>query len=172
MSIVRYRQWQAEPSISDGLRQMLDSLGRTAAAQGSQAWVPAVDIVEEPARFVLAVDLPGVDPAGIELLVEKNELVLRGLRASPVLDGQASLARGERRFGAFERRFVLPDSVDAEQVSAHGEHGVLSVVLPRKAQPGPRRISIGAAPVAATAVPADARLEGNGDVQADAPGQA
>lgn len=164
MSIVRYRQWQAEPSISDGLRQMLDSLGRAPAAQGSQAWVPAVDIIDEPARFVLQVDLPGVDPASIELMVERNELVLRGLRQGPALADAARLARGERRFGAFERRFVLPDTVDGEQVSAHGEHGVLSIVLPRKAEAGPRRISIGVMPGAGLPA-ADAGAGGDAHVQ-------
>ena len=130
MSIVRYRHIQAEPVISDGLRQMLDSLGRSSA---SAAWVPAVDIVEEASRFVIRADLPGVDPAAIDLLVERNELVLRGERQPPSLPEQGRLARGERGFGSFERRFVLPDSVDTNQVRAHGTHGVLEVWLPKKA---------------------------------------
>lgn len=141
MSIVRYRHIQAEPVISDGLRQMLDSLGRSSA---SAAWVPAVDIVEEASRFVIRADLPGVDPAAIDLLVERNELVLRGERQPPSLPEQGRLARGERGFGSFERRFVLPDSVDTNQVRAHGTHGVLEVWLPKKAEAGPRRINIGA----------------------------
>ena len=74
MSIVRYRQWQSEPVISDGLRQMIDSLGRVAPGQRSDVWVPAVDIVDEPTRLLLQADLPGIDPAAIELLVEGNEL--------------------------------------------------------------------------------------------------
>lgn len=87
MSIVRYRQFQTDPLSSDGLRQMLDSLGHSTA---SAARVPAVDIVEEPSRFLIRADLPGVDPAGIDLLIERNELVLRGsdsLRWSPVKGG-------------------------------------------------------------------------------------
>lgn len=160
MSIVRYRQFQAEPVIGDGLRQMLDSLGRSAA---SAAWVPAVDIVEEPSRFVIRADLPGVDPAGIDLLVERNELVLKGERQPSPVSGEGRLARSERGYGSFERRFVLPDTVDANKVSAHGFHGVLEVWLPKKAEAGPRRITIGAGvPLeGSVAAPlADARQEG------------
>ena len=151
MSIVRYRQFQTDPLSSDGLRQMLDSLGHSTA---SAAWVPAVDIVEEPSRFLIRADLPGVDPAGIDLLIERNELVLRGERQPPLVSGEGRLSRSERGFGNFERRFVLPDSVDASQVGAHGSHGVLEVWLPKKAEAGPRRISIGAGLPLESSVPA------------------
>lgn len=149
MSIVRYRQWQSEPVISDGLRQMIDSLGRVAPGQRSDVWVPAVDIVDEPARVLLQVDLPGIDPAAIELLVEGNELILRGQRDLPAAAEPASVLRRERRQGSFERRFVLPDTVDGEQVTAHGQHGVLQIVLPKKALAGPRRISVAQGPATA-----------------------
>ena len=155
MSIVRYRQIQAEPVISDGLRQMLDSLGRSAT---SAAWVPAVDIVEEPSRFVIRADLPGVDPAAIDLLVERHELVVKGGRQPPSVSEEGRLAHSERGFGSFERRFVLPDSVDAGKVSAHGFHGVLEVWLPKKAEAGPRRITIGAG------APLEGRVDGRQEV--------
>lgn len=108
-------------------------------------WSPAVDIREEAERFVILADVPGVDPTSIEVSMEKNVLSLSGKRGQSELVDGSRLARAERGQGSFERRFVLPENVDAEAITALGRHGVLELTIPKKAAAVPRRIEVGTA---------------------------
>jgi HSP20 family protein len=142
MSIVRYRQWPTQSDIRHLLAPLLDMPGDTAAAG---TWLPAVDIREHDAQFVLHADLPGVDPASIEVQMDKGVLSIKGERRAPEpLEGQR-LSRIERRHGAFERRFALPDSADAEGIVASSRDGVLEIRIPKRAEAAPRRIQVASA---------------------------
>ncbi|MFT3791340.1 MAG: Hsp20/alpha crystallin family protein [Rudaea sp.] len=105
-------------------------------------WTPRVDIREEDKRFVILADVPGVDPKDIEVNMEKGILTIRGERTSESKEESAKLTRVERSYGAFYRRFALPDSADADGITASGKHGVLEISIPKKAQAAPRRIEI------------------------------
>ena len=107
-------------------------------------WSPAVDIEEYTDRFVLRADVPGVDPSSVEVTLDKGVLTLSGSREQVVAaEGNAPEARRtERANGRFQRRFTLPDTVDADAVSASGKHGVLEVVIPKRPQVQPRRIAV------------------------------
>ena len=106
------------------------------------AWAPRVDIREEAERFVIRADVPGVDPAAIEVNMDRNVLSIRGERAAEPVDASGHGSRLERPHGPFHRRFVLPDSADAEHITASNRHGVLEIVIPKKAESAPRRIVI------------------------------
>lgn len=108
-------------------------------------WIPAVDIREEADRYVILADVPGVDPASIEVSMDKNVLSLRGKRGTEALVEGSRLTRAERGQGSFERRFALPENIDAEAITAVGRHGVLELTLPKKAAAAPRRIEVAAA---------------------------
>ena len=110
MSIVRYRQWPTQSEI----HQLLSPLLETVTNSTASAWLPAVDIREEANRFVVMADLPGVDPASIDVQMEKGVLTISGQRSTPELAEGQRLTRSERGQGSFNRRFVLPDSADAE----------------------------------------------------------
>lgn len=143
MFVTQFRPWYVQPTPA--ARQAFNRFAEAAAAnEAKPAWTPRVDVREEPARFVISADLPGVDPAAIDIQMEKNVLTLKGERKAETLPEGATLTRGERRHGAFDRRFVLPDSADADGIVANGRHGVLEIVIPKKAQSAPRRIAINA----------------------------
>lgn len=106
-------------------------------------WTPPVDIREEDSRFVIVADVPGVDPAAIEVTMENAVLTIKGERKLESEDrGENGYRRVERVHGTFYRRFGLPDTADAEQISANGKHGVLEVVIPKKSLVQPRRIEV------------------------------
>ena len=108
-------------------------------------WVPAVDIHEEQDRYVISADVPGVDPASIDVSMENGVLTISGERRSERSEERAGGARRvERLYGNFYRRFALPDSADAEAVEARSVNGVLEVVIPKKAQVQPKKIKVGA----------------------------
>jgi HSP20 family protein len=107
-------------------------------------WAPRVDIREEDQRFVILADIPGVDPAQIEVSMDKSVLTIKGERvAAAEQDGK--FTRVERARGVFHRRFSLPESADAEGITATGKLGVLEISIPKKALATPRRITINAA---------------------------
>ncbi len=139
MSIVRYRPWPTQPDIRHLLAPLLD-MPKGANAPG--VWVPAVDIREDDAQFVLQADLPGVDPAAIEVQMDKGVLSIKGLRNAPPAVEGGHFSRSERPHGAFERRFALPDSADADGIAASSHDGVLEIRIPKRAAAAPRRIQV------------------------------
>jgi HSP20 family protein len=129
----------AGPLMKD-FDQLFQELTGQAARQGRE-FAPATDIYETESGVTLQVDLPGHDPKSIEVKVEKGVLTLRSERkADPA--AKDSARRLERGFGVFTRSFKLPDTVDANNVDARYEHGVLTLTLPRKEEAKPRVIEV------------------------------
>lgn len=108
-------------------------------------WVPPADVYEHADRFVLAIDLPGVAQEEIEVTLEKGVLSVSGERKSQRVAEDVERSRIERVHGRFHRRFTLPDTADASNVSATARNGVLQVVIPKQAQSQPRRVVVSVA---------------------------
>lgn len=143
MNIIRYEPWGLMNRLHNELNQLFDSrLGDGESAVAATDWVPAVDIKEEKDRFVLRADIPGVDPKDIEITMEDGVLTIRGERKEEIKDEKDGYRRVERVRGSFFRRFVLPDTADAEGISARGNNGVLEIVIPKQAKVQPRRITV------------------------------
>lgn len=149
MSLMRYQQaWPAQARIHDDLKQVFDRfLNNTdnpdESAVVTSQWVPRVDIKEEANRFVILADLPGVDPQHVEVLMDKGILSIKGERNREVAEQSERFSRIERRYGSFHRRFALPDTADAEGITATGHNGVLEVIIPKRPESTPRRIQVG-----------------------------
>jgi HSP20 family protein len=105
-------------------------------------WAPPVDIREEKDRFIILADLPGVEPAKIEVNMEHGVLSIKGERPAENAEQRAGYKRVERPRGTFYRRFSLPDTADAERVSASTRNGVLQVVIPKQERLQPRKIEV------------------------------
>jgi HSP20 family protein len=150
MFLIRNHSGAGNPGTQEDIRQVFERFfgneerasGTAPAAAAAGQWAPRVDIREEDQRFVIFADIPGVDPAQIEVQMDKGVLSVKGERATATFDAEGKFSRVERKLGAFHRRFTLPDSADAEGISATGKHGVLEISIPKKAQSTPRRITI------------------------------
>jgi len=105
-------------------------------------WVPAVDIREEGQRYVIHADVPGVKPEDIEVHMEDGVLTIKGQRYSESKDEREGYKRVERVRGSFFRRFSLPDTADAEAISAKSKDGVLEIIIPKQAKVMPKRIKV------------------------------
>jgi HSP20 family protein len=114
-------------------------------SDSSVAWLPSVDVREEEARFVVQVDLPGVENKDIEITAEKGVLTIKGERRSEAKKTDAGYERVERVAGSFLRRFTLPDTAQADAITAKQTNGVLEVSIPKQAQVQPKRIEVQAA---------------------------
>jgi HSP20 family protein len=105
-------------------------------------WAPCVDIKEEPERFVLYADIPGVDPHDIEIAMENGVLTIKGERSSSKKEEREGYTRVERSKGSFYRRFALPDTADPDRVTAKGKHGVLEIMIPKREKAKSKKIKV------------------------------
>ncbi len=92
-------------------------------------------------EFVVAFDLPGVDPDAVELTVERNLLTVKAERR-PSNPGNAEMQVAERPLGVFSRQLFLGDTLDTGHIDASYEAGVLTLRIPVLEAAKPRRISI------------------------------
>lgn len=100
-----------------------------------------IDVVRSSERFELFIDLPGVDPATVDLTVDGRTLTVSATRDFSVAEDHEHVLAG-RRHGAFNRSFTLAEDLDTEGLSARSEHGVLIVTIPVVAAAQPRKIDI------------------------------
>ncbi|MBA3562692.1 MAG: Hsp20/alpha crystallin family protein [Gammaproteobacteria bacterium] len=143
MSLIRYEPWGVMNRLHRDLDRLLESRFGSDETQGAVTdWVPAVDIREEDEHFVLHADVPGVDPKDIEITMQDGVLTLRGTREEVKEEERQGYRRVERLSGQFFRRFNLPDTADAESITARSANGVLEVKIPKHAKVQPRRIAV------------------------------
>lgn len=105
------------------------------------SWSPTIDLCETPDEFVLLVDIPGVEPASIDLSVTGNVLSIRGEKA-PVDVPNGHNLTAERSSGAFHRQIILSTAVNFDAAQAEARNGVLRVRLPKQEAAKPRTIPI------------------------------
>jgi len=141
MAIVRYQPW----GLLNQLQRELERTHEGAASDGSIAtaeWAPAVDIKEETDKFVLHADIPGVAPEGIDVSMEDGVLTIKGEKKTEATTTQEGYKRVERSYGSFYRRFSLPDTANADEISAKSKNGVLEIVIPKREAVKPKKINV------------------------------
>ena len=144
MATMRYEPWAVVSRLQNEINRVFGNLNETGQTDSATAeWSPAVDVREYGDRFELLVDLPGVDPKAVEITLDAGVLSLSGERRDEKQAGEeAQQSRSERVLGRFYRRFILPDTVDTEQVKASGRNGVLQIVIAKQPKVQPRRITV------------------------------
>ena len=144
MTLVRYEPW----GMLNQLRRDMDHMfhtqaeGEESSTIATSAWVPAVDIKETDDAFEIHADVPGVDPKDIDVHMENGVLTIKGERESEKKEEKEGFKRVEREWGSFYRRFSLPDTADADKISAKSKHGVLEITIPKQEKVQARKISV------------------------------
>lgn len=146
MNIARFEPWTFVDLLHRDLDRMVAGRNSSNDEQNSVAdWAPAVDIIEEKGRFVLRADVPGVRPEDIDVSMDSGTLSVSGERHAIATDEGTGVQRIERATGRFLRRFTLPETADAETVSAKCANGILEVIIPKTPEIQARRIAVEAA---------------------------
>ncbi|MEU6079419.1 Hsp20/alpha crystallin family protein [Streptomyces sp. NPDC047108] len=101
-----------------------------------------MDAYREGDTFVIAVDLPGVTADAIEIDVERNTLSIKAERRPLAHADDVQVTVSERPLGVFSRQVMLGDSLDAENVQAHYDAGVLTLRIPIAERAKPRKIAV------------------------------
>jgi HSP20 family protein len=148
MSLVRWnptRELAAWPSdlftMQRDINRMFDNFFRGDAATLA-AWTPAVDIAESDDDYVVKVELPGVKKDDVKITVEANTLTIRGEKKQEREAKKENYHSVERSFGAFERSFTLPATIQSDRISAAYADGILTVMLPKSTEAKPKQIEV------------------------------
>jgi len=125
----------------------LDRLAQQAFG-GSGTWsrptAMPMDAYRDGDTYVVAFDLPGVDPGAIELDVERNVLTVKAERRPLLTGDKVEMQVAERPLGVFSRQLFLGDALDTEHIDASYDAGVLTLRVPIAEKAKPRRIEISA----------------------------
>ncbi|MET8955959.1 Hsp20/alpha crystallin family protein [Streptomyces sp. NPDC004533] len=103
----------------------------------------AMDAYREGHEYVVAFDLPGVSADAIDIDVERNMLTVKAERRPVAKSDDVQMELSERPLGVFSRQIVLADTLDAEQITADYDAGVLTLRIPIAERAKPRKITIG-----------------------------
>jgi HSP20 family protein len=149
-TMTRWDPFQDLRSAQEEMAQMSPMLAHALglhAQQGSgrattMAWAPALDISERKDAYLVTVELPGVEVDDLQITLEDGLLTIQGERHFAHDSTEQQFHRVERRYGAFRRSITLPAQVQAEQIEASFENGVLQVVVPKMEEAKPKRIRV------------------------------
>ena len=146
MALARWTPMGNLQSFQEEMNRMFHDFfrGGEGGDQGwaSGAWTPPVDIYETEDALVLTAMLPGVSKDDVSIEVHNNTLLLRGERKPASAVSDERYYRRECMYGPFQRSFVLPATVDQNQVQATYHDGLLELRLPKVEAAKPRRIAI------------------------------
>ena len=145
MAITRWDPFQELNLITDRMNRLFqDSFGTAGRedALTTSSFVPPVDIYEDEQNIVLKLEVPGIEQKDIDVRMENNTLTVRGERKFEKEEKEENFHRVERRYGSFYRAFTLPNTVDAENVHAEYDNGVLKIKLAKKAEAKPKQIKV------------------------------
>ena len=113
------------------------------------SYVPKVDVKETKDNYILDMELPGRSEKDVNIELDHNTLTISSKieEVKDTKDSKDSKASEkwlikERRYSSFRRSFTIPEDVNAEEVKANFKNGILSVLMPRKALPTPKKIMI------------------------------
>ena len=127
--------------------------------QSLHQYEPSCDLIEGENDIQFCLDLPGMHAKDINVELMGNVLVVSGERKLERKEDKGTAHYHERRVGAFERRFTLPENVNAEKIQANFDSGVLSLKLPKTSQSHRKKINI----LEAGTKPGEVKIEGKSE---------
>jgi HSP20 family protein len=147
MSVSRWDPFQDLLAIQDEMNQLFgravgQGSGRSQSQAAERMWAPALDISERKDAYVVTVEVPGIKAEDLDITLEDGLLTIKGERRFTQDSTDQQFHRVERRYGGFRRSITLPSQVQAEQIEASFEDGVLEVIVPKAEEAKPKKITV------------------------------
>ena len=145
MALVRWDPSRELETLHTDVNRVFDTFfGGRLGNGATPRWVPAMDLLEADDHLVLRADLPGLDTDDVKIEINDGVLTVSGERRVEDEERKDCYHRVERAYGSFSRSLSLPRGIDADQVQADFDKGVLEVRIPKPAERKPHRVQIGA----------------------------
>ncbi len=132
-----------------GMRQVMDRFFDEPFFEAPRLWSQrfdgfplALDVIENDDAYVVKASIPGVEPDQVEVTLTDNVLTIKGETKTEQDIDEKNYHLHERHSGSFMRSVTLPMTIDADQVEAMHEHGVLTLRLPKAEAVKPKRIAV------------------------------
>ncbi|MBW1973197.1 MAG: Hsp20/alpha crystallin family protein [Deltaproteobacteria bacterium] len=118
-------------------QDFLDMCARVSSLRLSptKVWQPFTDLFETESAYVIRMELAGMKKGDFTVTIEKNELIVKGVRMEPPLNEPRKYHQMEISFDPFERIILLPSNISAESVKAEYEDGFLTITISKKVKP-------------------------------------
>jgi HSP20 family protein len=142
MAITRWDPFREVVALQNRMNNLYRGLNEEEAPLSTASFVPAVDIYEDKDKVVLKIEAPGIEQKDLHVTVENNTLTVKGERKLEAEEKQENFQRIERTYGSFFRSFTLPPTVDAANIEASYNAGVLKLALKKKPEAQPRQIEV------------------------------
>lgn len=111
-------------------------------SQRGEGFPVPLDVLEEEGEYIVKASMPGVNPAEAEITLVDNVLTIKGESKSESETKESNYHVRERHYGTFMRHVTLPTAVNADEVEATFENGVLTLRLPKSEAVKPKRITV------------------------------
>jgi HSP20 family protein len=129
--------------FADEVRRVFLEIGRVFASEAlAGECSPSIDVYETDDTLEIAVDLPGIDPAGVRVLSKGDSILIAGEKSARRARGESSFHLVERGYGRFARVVRLTRACDAAKARATLVDGELRVTIPKIADQRGRAIAI------------------------------
>ena len=141
------RAWSPFETLVDVRRELdrvFDEATQPRRGEDGGWFTLTTDVLETPDEIRAMVEVPGMKPEDVDITIDNNILTVSGEKKVTFDEGEegSNYRVSERRYGRFQRSFVLPQNVDPDRVAAEYDHGVQTVRLPKKEEAKPRRIAV------------------------------
>lgn len=120
----------------------LERIFDTPAAPRTRAWMPRVDVFDRDNALVVRTEVPGIDAESLDVSIEADVLTITGSRAFERSENDGEFHRKEIFEGEFKRTVRLPEGIDSQAVTATSKDGMLEVVVPKRPEVLPHKVSI------------------------------
>ena len=141
-------RWSREaftvPTLRDEMNRLFDDFLTPSFATRDRIaeFAPPLDVAETPNSVTIKVEVPGIKPENVDIQLTGNVLTVTGEKKEERDENVKNWHRIERSYGAFSRSVLLPESIDAEKVSATYDNGVLSIEIAKSEAAKPRQIKV------------------------------
>ena len=143
MALIRWEPVRELQTVQSLFNTLFDSPTPRGTARASvRRWIPAMDVAQTDDHYVLRADLPGLSEGDVNVELDHNVLTISGERKREHEQRSEGYYRVERASGSFSRSLTLPEGVDADDIQANFDNGVLEIRIPKPEQPKPRKVEI------------------------------
>ena len=141
--------WQPNREMEEIGRRFEDIFGRPFLPglwrrfpSEEMVWAPAIDVLEKEDRFLVKVELPGVNEEDVNVSVAGDTLIIEGEKKAESEVKKKGYYYTEASYGSFSRSITMPSTVDASKIEADFEKGILEITLPIAPEVKPKKITV------------------------------
>ena len=146
MALIRWDPFREISTLQERMNRLFSEMARRSPVAEEEmiqgAWIPPVDIFETGDSIVIKAELPGISKEDITLEVKENTLTIKGEKKFEKDVKEESYHRVERSYGAFQRAFSLPGTVQQDKVKAKFRDGILEITIPKAEEAKPKQIKV------------------------------